>query len=113
MFIPQLRKEGILMPKQKEKPKAKPIHEIKLGRLVAAVWENETDGGAIRHNVTFSRLYKPDGEQWRNSSSFGRDDLLLLAKLADQAHTWIYEQAKEKNGSSTRDADSSSEEQDF
>ncbi len=98
------------MPKQKEKPKVKPVHEIKLGRLVAAIWENETEGGSIRHNVTFSRLYKPEGEQWRNSSSFGRDDLLLLGKLADQVHSWIYEQTQEHNGSSKEDNGSANQE---
>ncbi|MGA2617117.1 MAG: hypothetical protein ABSF26_05860 [Thermoguttaceae bacterium] len=88
------------MPKQKEKSKVKPVHEIRLGRLVAAIWENHLDDDSIRHNVTFSRLYKPEGEQWRNSSSFGRDDLLLLGKLADRAHSWIYDHSQEQNGSS-------------
>ena len=27
-----------------------------------------------------------------NADSFGRDDLLVVAKLADLAHTWICEQ---------------------
>jgi hypothetical protein len=44
--------------------------------------------------TTFSRLYK-DGDQWKDSASFGRDDLLLLAKLADAAHTWLYQSAGE------------------
>jgi hypothetical protein len=38
--------------------------------------------------VTFERLYR-EGEQWRSTTSFGRDDLLLLGKVADLAHTWI------------------------
>ena len=42
------------------------------------------------HNVTFSRLYK-DGDQWKSTQSFGRNDLLVLAKVADQAHTRIFE----------------------
>ena len=102
------------MPKPKEQPKVKPVHEIKIGRLVAAIWRNEIEGGAIRHNVTFSRLYKPEGEQWRNSSSFGRDDLLLLGKLADQVHSWIYDQTQEQTGSSSEhNGDSSQEERHF
>ncbi len=68
--------------------KTKPIHEIRLGRIRAAIWENETKNGA-RHNVTLSRLYK-DGEQWKDSTSFGRDDLPLVTKVADLAHLWIY-----------------------
>ena len=60
----------------------KPVHEVRSGRVRAAIWENETQNG-LRHNVTFSRLYK-DGDQWKDSSSFGRDDLPLLIKVADQ-----------------------------
>jgi len=69
-----------------------PPHEIRLGRIKATIWTNETDNGP-RHNVTFYRLYKDKEEtEWRTSESFGRDDLLLLGKVADMAHTWIYEQ---------------------
>jgi len=73
--------------------KARPVHEIRLGRIKAAIWENEVQNG-IRHNVTFQRIYK-EGEQWRQSESFGRDDLPLIMKVADLAHTWIYEQAQD------------------
>ncbi len=66
----------------------KPVHEIRVGRVKAAIWENEVDDGGKRHNVTFSRLYK-DGDEWKDSTSMGRDDLLLVAKIADQAHSWI------------------------
>ena len=68
--------------------KQKPIHEIRLGAVKAAIWENTHDN-VIRHNVTVVRLYK-DGEDWKSSDSFGRDDLPLLCKVADQAHTWIF-----------------------
>jgi hypothetical protein len=36
-------------------PKDKPIHELRLGAVKAAIWKNNTDSG-IRFNVTFSRL---------------------------------------------------------
>ena len=35
---------------------------------------------------------RPD--QWRTAESFGRDDLLLLAKVLDRAHTWILDQGR-------------------
>ncbi len=73
--------------------KNKPVHEIRLGRIRAAVWENSTDNGP-RHNVTVTRLYK-DGDRWKDSVSFGRDDLPLLAKVADMAHSWIFQQHQE------------------
>jgi hypothetical protein len=67
----------------------RPVHEIRLGRIKATIWENATETGT-RHNVTLARLYKDADDQWRDSHSFGRDDLPLAAKVADLAHTWIY-----------------------
>ena len=86
----------------------KPVHEVRLGRIRAAIWENETQNG-LRHNVTFSRLYK-DGDQWKDSSSFGRDDLPLLAKVADMAHSWIFQNGQDPNGSGKQEPNASSEE---
>ena len=63
----------------------KPVDEIRIGRVKATIWRNGTDEQP-RHNVTFSRLYK-DGDQWKSTQSFGRNDLLVLAKVADLAHT--------------------------
>ena len=69
--------------------KKQPVHQIKLASVKASIWENSTESGP-RYNVTFARLYK-DGNEWKFSDSFGRDDLLVLAKVADQAHTFICE----------------------
>jgi hypothetical protein len=77
--------------KSKSKAKQRPVHELRMGRIRAAIWENQTDNG-IRHNATFTRLYKDESDQWKDSASFGRDDFLLLAKLADQVHSWVFEQ---------------------
>jgi hypothetical protein len=92
----------------------KPVHEIRLGRIKAAIWENDTQNGSL-HNVTFTRLYK-DEDQWKDSTSFGRDDLPLLAKVADMAHTWIFTQKQEDpNGSKEtgRDKKGRHEREDF
>ncbi len=64
-----------------------PVHSIRIGYIKASVWHNQTKAGD-RHNVTVTRLFR-DGDVWRESNHFGRDDLLLLAKVVDQAHTWI------------------------
>lgn len=69
--------------------KTPPVHEVKAGRIRAAIWANASEKGTW-HSVTLSRLYK-DGEEWKDSSSFGKDDLLLLAKVIDKAHSWIIE----------------------
>ena len=74
--------------------KTKPITEVRLGTIKAAVWRNETETG-VRHNATFTRLYK-DGDKWASTDSFGANDLLLLAKVADRVHSWISDQNQEK-----------------
>ena len=70
-------------------PRNQPVHEVRLGGIKAAIWQNQTEAG-VRYNVTFERLYHQEGE-WRSTTSFGRDDLLLLGKVADRAHSWIIE----------------------
>jgi hypothetical protein len=77
----------------------KPIHEVRLGSIKAAVWKNETETSGPRFSVKLSRIYK-DGDTWRSTESFGRDDLLLVAKIADQAHTWIHQ--REQNESARK-----------
>jgi hypothetical protein len=71
----------------------RPVHEIRLGRIRAAVWSNPGEKGPL-YSVGIARLYKDETTgQWADSTSFHRDDLLLVAKVADAAHTWIYEQS--------------------
>ena len=70
--------------------KKQPKHQIRIASVKASIWENSTESGT-RYNVTFERLYK-DGEEWKYSESFGRDDLLVLSKVADQAHTYLCKQ---------------------
>lgn len=84
--------------------KTKPTHEIRLGAIKAAVWQNKTETG-LRYNATFSRLYK-DGDKWESADSFGRDDLLALAKVVDQTHSWICAQAQERQPAADRMAPS-------
>ena len=67
-----------------------PVKTFRLGRIKAAVWENETDQKKF-YNVTFARTYVDDAKNFHDTDSFGRNDLPLVAKLADRAHTFIFE----------------------
>ena len=80
----------------------KPIHRVRLSTISAAIFKNESDEGRVHYNAQFDRSYK-DGEEWKHTRSFGRDDLLLLAKVADLVHSWIHEQ---QQASSTHEANS-------
>lgn len=61
-----------------------------MGRIRAAIWENDTQNGK-RCNVSITRIYRDGNDKWQDTTSFGRDDLLLVKKVADAAHTWILE----------------------
>ena len=51
--------------------------EIRIGRIKAVIFANETEAGT-RHNVVLRRIYKRDqSAQWEQIDSLGRDDLPL------------------------------------
>ncbi|WZO97246.1 hypothetical protein EP7_004270 [Isosphaeraceae bacterium EP7] len=65
----------------------KPVHAIRMGRIRASIWGNQNEHGVF-YSVKISRSYQ-DGEGWKSTDNFGRDDCLLAAKVLDMAHTWI------------------------
>ena len=80
-----------------------PFKTLRLGRIKAAIWENSSDQRAF-FNVTFARTYVDEEKKFHDVDSYGRDDLLLLAKLADQAHTIICERQQSSRGDEGMDA---------
>src|SRR5262249_35841122 len=79
--------------------KQRPAGEIRYSRPRATIWKQESDKGPW-YSVVLTRSYQDAQGDWQRSSSFGRDDLLLVAKLCDQAHSWIHRQTA-KDASST------------
>ena len=68
----------------------KPAARVTLYPVSAAIWRNENGKGEAFYSVTFERSYKDDAGNWQGSSSFNLSELLLLAKVADRAHSEIY-----------------------
>ncbi len=66
----------------------KPLHTISYGAIQAAIWRNDTAKG-IFYDVSFSRRYRT-GDTWMSTYSFGVRDLPILAKAAQDAHSWIH-----------------------
>ena len=83
--------------------KKKPAHELRIGTVKATIWGNSTRQG-IRYGVTVGRIYK-DGDKWKTTNTFDRDDLLTLRKLLDEAHSWIHKQVKQANSPSSESLD--------
>jgi hypothetical protein len=61
----------------------------RIGCIRAAIWANDGGPSGAYYAVTVSRIYKDGQNQWQSSDRFGRDDLLVLAKVVDRAHSWI------------------------
>ncbi len=78
-----------------EQARTKPATEVRLGNIRAAIWRNEGKNGAW-FTVTVDRSYRDDNNEVHSSQSFGRDDLLALAKVVDLAHTRIFELQREE-----------------
>ena len=71
-----------------------PVHKISHGLVSASIWRQDTEKGPL-FNVSFQRSYK-DGETWKNSTSFGRNQLLVLSLIAARAFEWIGNQTRRK-----------------
>ena len=69
--------------------KQRPTHEIRMGAVKASIWENASNSGGSFLTASFHTLYRDQDGNWRSSSSFGRDDLLLLAKVANEVHSYM------------------------
>ena len=67
----------------------KPAAKVTLYPVSAAIWRNQNQKGVF-YSVTFERSYKDDSGKYQTSSTFNASDLLLLAKVADQAHSEIF-----------------------
>ena len=87
--------------------KDKPVRVVRIRNIRGNIWANRLPSGDLAYNVTIDRLWRDDeinggGEvikkgEWHQSQSFGRDDLLLVAKVADLCHTWIYRQIQDQS----------------
>ena len=73
-----------------ETKKNAPVAKVSVGLQTASIFKNESEGRAF-FNVSFDRRYRNADGNWKSTSSYGRDDLLALAKLADLAHTKVLE----------------------
>lgn len=68
-----------------------PVAKLRIGLITASIWERASDNGNF-YTVTFERRYRDSEGNWNSSHSYDPQDLLVLAKLADLAHTKIIEE---------------------
>jgi hypothetical protein len=70
---------------------SKPAFKIRSGVLQVTIWRNTGEKGNW-YSVIPTRSYKQGDDIWKETESLGFDDLLTMAKLLDQAHSWIMHQ---------------------
>ena len=73
------------------KDSVKPVHVFRLRGITASVFANvaETKHGDVTfHKVSVQRTYK-DGNEFKTTTSFGRDDLPIVRLLTDRAWQFI------------------------
>jgi hypothetical protein len=70
-----------------------PVHEVCIGLIKARIRRKRTRSG-VRHTVSVVRLYR-DGDVWKESTRFCRDDLPVMRLALDRAYTWILQQANQ------------------
>jgi hypothetical protein len=74
----------------------KPAQSFRYGAIKCVIWKNEGRNGSF-YNTVITRSYK-EGDDWKDSSSFGQEDLPTVAKAALDAHTYVQEQlAKDRD----------------
>jgi hypothetical protein len=66
----------------------KPAHTIRYRNLKATIWKNASQNGEF-YSVTLSRSYQDKDDQWHEATSFNTNDLPTIAKLCNDAHSWI------------------------
>jgi hypothetical protein len=78
---------------------AKPVKVFRLRGVSASVFENHSKNAerpATLHKVSLQRTYK-DGDEFKTTTSFGRDDLPVCVHVMQQAWAFVLD-AESKRG---------------
>jgi hypothetical protein len=67
--------------------KPRPMQQFRVGSVSASIWKREHEG-KIYYSASIDRSYK-DGEQWKRSSSFNKDELQTVIDLAIRCQGYI------------------------
>lgn len=73
----------------------RPVHAIRYGGCEAAIWKNQSDGRDF-YSVTVRKSWRDGESQWHDTQTFLLDDLPMLAKALNDAHSWIAWQERRK-----------------
>ena len=87
-YGPQVGGGHLIMCDKSTTDKARtPAEKLRDGPIAVAVWRNESDKGPW-FSVPSSKSYK-QGEDWKQSDSFGKDDIPPLCKLGKTQQRFV------------------------
>ena len=66
---------------------SKPVSEIRRGLIKVRIWQRKSKNG-VRYSLSVVRLFR-NGDQWKESTRLGRDDIPLVRLILNEAHTWM------------------------
>ena len=69
---------------------AKPELEIRRGLIKVRIWQRRSKNG-VRYSLSVVRLFR-NGDQWKESTRLGRDDIPLVRLVLDEAYEWMLTQ---------------------
>ena len=69
----------------------KPINVLRRRGVKVSVFENHV-GQNVFHKVTVQKIYRDEQEQWKTTTSLGRDDLPIAQLLLNKAWEFILDQ---------------------
>ena len=67
-----------------------PVAKVRVGLISGSIWERASEQGTF-YTVSFERRYRDSEGNFKSSHSYDAQDLLVLAKVADLAHSKILE----------------------
>ena len=66
---------------------SKPTMEIRRGLIKVRIWQRRSKNG-VRYSLSVVQLFR-NGDQWKESTRLGRDDIPLVRLVLDEAHAWM------------------------
>ena len=78
-------------PQQGNGGRKPPVHEVRIGRIRGVVWCNSGKEGDW-YSVNITRSYKDGENNWKQATSYGVLDLLVVAEVARLCWLFIAQQ---------------------
>lgn len=66
-----------------------PFDRIHVGPIQAAIWKNAGTDGCSYYSVTMEKRYRDANGNWHSTSSFHRDDMLVIGRVTDKVYDRI------------------------